>query len=225
MEEAGLKDNGLSAVVLTHEHADHAAHAGKVAGEYGCPIYLSHGTSEVLERHKAEEPRECFRPGEGFEIGGINVSPFLVPHDAREPVGFKFEAGGVKIAYVLDLGSLTTLVKEYLRECDCILIEANYDVELLRQGPYPWEIKQRIWGGRGHLSNDVLRKFIEDDFDGAARHLVLAHLSENNNSPELVRMAIEQGLEKRRERFPLSVHDDFQVLVCPRNEHLPTLRF
>jgi len=126
MEEAGLKDNGLSAVVLTHEHADHAAHAGKVAGEYGCPIYLSQGTSDVLERHKAEEPRECFRPGEGFEIGGIKVHPFLVPHDAKEPVGFRFEAEGIRISYVVDLGTLTTLVKEHLRDCDCILISRVY---------------------------------------------------------------------------------------------------
>ncbi len=140
-------------------------------------------------------------------------------------MGFRFEAEGIRISYVVDLGTLTTLVKEHLRDCDCILIEANYELEVLKNGPYPWEIKQRIWLGKGHLSNQDICKFVEEDFDGAARHLVLAHLSENNNSPELVRMAIEQSLEKRRERFPLSVHDDFEVHVCPRNEHLPTLRF
>lgn len=225
LEEAGVAINGLAGILLTHEHADHAAHAGKVSSEFGCPIYLSHGTSEMLEREEKLERRECFRPGAAFEIGGVKVTPFSVPHDAREPVGFRFEAEGVRITYVLDLGILTTLVKEYLRECDGILVEANHDLELLRRGPYPWHIKQRVMGRTGHLSNEALKEFIESDFDGAARHLVLAHLSENNNSPELAQIAIDEGLKARRKRFPMSVKDELQVHVCPRTAHLPTLRF
>lgn len=223
--EAGLEFEGLSAIVLTHEHADHAAHAGKVSSEFGCPIYLSHGTSEKLEQGKVEERRICFQPGVAFEVGDIKIHPFLVSHDAKEPVGFRFESEGVKIAYAVDLGKLTTLVKYHLQNCDCILIEANYDVERLRQGPYPWEIKQRINQDNGHLSNDDIQLFIENDFDGAARYLVLAHLSETNNLPELVRKAIDEALEKCRKRLQLPVTEKIQVHVCPRTAHLPTLRF
>ena len=161
-----------------------------------------------------------------FQIGDIEVAPFLVSHDAREPVGFRFKAEGVRIAYALDLGILDVVVKDYLRACDCILIEANYDIEWMRkEKAYPEEILQRIRGNKGHLSNDQIRQFVEEDFDGTARHLVLAHLSENNNLPELARMAVEQGLEKRRARFPLSVNEKLQIHVYPRNQPLATLRF
>ena len=226
LEEAGVEIDGLSGIVLTHEHTDHSAHAGKVAGEYGCPIYLSYGTSEKLEQGNTEENRICFRPGEAFEVGDIKIHPFLVPHDAKEPVGFRFEAEGVRLAYVMDLGELTTLVKERLRKCDCIMIEANYDIEWMRtRKAYPEEILQRIRSNTGHLSNDDIRQFIENDFDGTARHLVLAHLSENNNTPELAQIAVDEGLRKRLKRFPMSVKEGLQVHVCPRTACLPTLRF
>ena len=224
LEEAGLPNLGLSGVCLTHEHTDHSAHAGKIAEEYECPVYLSGGTAEAMEANgsPALTRKDCFEPGEGFTVGDINVAPFQVPHDAKDPVGFRFEADGVCLAFALDLGRLTTLIRERFRDCRCLVLEANYDVERLRESFYPWEIKQRIQGGTGHLSNDNIRDFFQTEFDGAAKDIVLAHLSENNNLPELAEMAAREGLQRWTDG---NSDAEYRVHVAPRDAVLPTLRF
>lgn len=226
LEAAGLRPDGLTAILLSHEHADHAAHAAALAEEFRAPVYLSEGTAEAVPGLARVER---FRPGERFTIGDVEVIPFAVPHDAREPVAFRFETQGVKLALAVDLGYLTALVKEQLRGCDAVLLEANHDLEMLRQGPYPWFIKQRVMSRLGHLSNDALAEFLEHDFDGAARTVVLAHLSENNNAPEVARLAAEQALERRRSCFPLSLADPEasgpEVLVTSQRQPLGPIRF
>jgi len=222
---AGVDADGLTAILLSHEHADHAAHVAGLAEEFNLPVYLSHGTAAALGEGLTPARLERFQPGEHFAIGDIEVAPFAVPHDAREPVAFRFTAAGVSLALAVDLGFLTTLVKEQLRGCDCLVLEANHDLEMLRRGPYPWFIKQRVMSRLGHLSNDALAEFLEHDFDGAARTLVLAHLSENNNSPEVARLAAEQALARRRERFPLSLAARPQLHVTSARVPLGPLRF
>jgi len=222
---AGLSPRNLTAIVVSHEHADHAAHLGALAQEFDVPVYLSQGTGEALTNGKPPAQLETFRPGQRFAIGDIEVAPFSIPHDAREPVGFRFQAQGVRLALAVDLGFLTNLVKEQLRGCDCVVLEANHDLEMLRQGPYPWFIKQRVMSRLGHLSNHALAEFLECDFDGAARYLILAHLSESNNSPEVARLAAQQALERRRRRFPLSLAGPPEVLVTSRRVPLGPLRF
>ena len=229
MQAAGLPLDsgsfGVSAIVVSHEHADHAAHLLALAQEFAAPVYLADGTREALPE-AGELPRvERFRPGQHFAIGDIEVMPFAVPHDANEPVAFRFEAEGVKLALVVDLGFLTSLVKEQLRGCHCLVLEANHDREMLRHGPYPWFIKQRVMSRLGHLSNEALAEFLEFDFDGAADYVVLAHLSENNNSPAVARFAAEQALERRRARFPLSLGCGPELLVTSRRAPLAPLRF
>ena len=132
-------------------------------------------------------------------IGDIEVDPFSIPHDAADPVGYAFRAEGVKIALVTDLGYLPELVKFHLRGADCLVLESNHDLEMLKVGPYPWSVKQRVMSRIGHLSNHVVSEFLADpeSFDGRARHLVLAHLSENNNTPELARISAEEALGRR----------------------------
>jgi phosphoribosyl 1,2-cyclic phosphodiesterase len=132
-------------------------------------------------------------------VGDIDVHAFSVPHDAAEPVGFTFRAAGVKMALVTDLGYLPELVKVHLRDSDCLLLESNHDVEMLKVGPYPWVVKQRVLSRTGHLSNYAVGEYLADPegFDGRARYLVLAHISQENNNPDVVRICAEQALGRR----------------------------
>jgi phosphoribosyl 1,2-cyclic phosphodiesterase len=135
-----------------------------------------------------------FRAGESFSIGDVAISPFTIPHDAADPVGFVFSAEGVRLAVATDLGYMPPNVQAQLRRCDLIMLESNHDLEMLRDGPYPWSVKQRVLSRVGHLSNDAASAFLEQTYDGSATYLILAHLSESNNLPELARIAAERAL-------------------------------
>jgi phosphoribosyl 1,2-cyclic phosphodiesterase len=137
---------------------------------------------------------QYFRAGEAFSIGDIQVSPFTIPHDAADPVGFVFSAQGIRLALATDLGYMSPNVQAQLRRCDLIMLESNHDLEMLRDGPYPWSVKQRVLSRVGHLSNDATASFLEQNYDGTATYLILAHLSESNNLPELARLAAERAL-------------------------------
>jgi phosphoribosyl 1,2-cyclic phosphodiesterase len=137
---------------------------------------------------------QYFRAGESFAIGDLQISPFTIPHDAADPVGFVFTAEGVRLALATDLGYMPPNVQAQLRRCDLIMLESNHDLEMLRDGPYPWSVKQRVLSRVGHLSNDAASAFLEQTYDGAATYLILGHLSESNNLPELARLAAERAL-------------------------------
>jgi phosphoribosyl 1,2-cyclic phosphodiesterase len=140
---------------------------------------------------------EYFRAGSGFRIGDIAVTPFTIPHDAIDPVGFVFETEGVRIGLATDLGYMPSNVNVQLRGCDVLMLESNHDLDMLRDGPYPWAVKQRVMSRVGHLSNDAAADFLARGYDGQATWVVLAHLSENNNLPELARIAAERALRDR----------------------------
>lgn len=151
---------------------------------------------------RKEEPTwlpgvEYFQAGQPFVIGDIDVSPFTIPHDAADPVGFVFRAEGVKMAFATDLGYIPPNVKAQLKAVDLLLLESNHDLEMLRDGPYPWSVKQRVLSRVGHLSNEAASDFLENHYDGQAAHVILAHLSESNNLPELARVAAERALNGR----------------------------
>jgi phosphoribosyl 1,2-cyclic phosphodiesterase len=137
---------------------------------------------------------EYFQPGEPFSIGDICISPFTIPHDAADPVGFVFSSEGVRLGFATDLGYIPPNVREQLRDLDLLLLESNHDLEMLRDGPYPWSVKQRVLSRVGHLSNDAASEFLAADYDGQAAYVILGHLSENNNLPELARVAAERAL-------------------------------
>jgi phosphoribosyl 1,2-cyclic phosphodiesterase len=137
---------------------------------------------------------QYFQAGRPFQIGDISVSPFTIPHDAADPVGFVFQAEGVRMAVATDLGYVTPNVKAQLRNVDLLLLESNHDLEMLRDGPYPWSVKQRVLSRVGHLSNDAAADFLESSYDGQATYVILAHLSESNNVPDLARVAAERAL-------------------------------
>ncbi len=140
---------------------------------------------------------EYFQSGNGFRIGDIAVTPFTIPHDAVDPVGFVFEAEGVRVGMATDLGYLPSNLNMHLRGCDILMLESNHDLDMLRDGPYPWAVKQRVMSRVGHLSNDAAAEFLAKNYDGHATYVVLAHLSESNNLPELARMAAENALQNR----------------------------
>jgi phosphoribosyl 1,2-cyclic phosphodiesterase len=140
---------------------------------------------------------EYFQAGQPFEIGDIAVSPFTIPHDAADPVGFVFRAEGVRMAFATDLGYIPPNVKAQLKGVDLLLLESNHDLEMLRDGPYPWSVKQRVLSRVGHLSNEAAAEFLENGYDGQAAYVILAHLSESNNLPELARVTAERALNGR----------------------------
>lgn len=135
-----------------------------------------------------------FESGHPIQIGDIAVSSFTIPHDAADPVGFVFQTEGVRMAIATDLGYVTPNVKAQLKGLDLLLLESNHDLEMLRDGPYPWSVKQRVLSRVGHLSNEAAARFLEADYDGQAAYVILGHLSESNNLPELARVSAERAL-------------------------------
>ena len=140
---------------------------------------------------------EYFQAGESLQIGDISVSPFTIPHDAADPVGFVFQAEGVRMAVATDLGYMPPNVKAQLKRVDLMLLESNHDLEMLRDGPYPWSVKQRVLSRVGHLSNEATATYLESEYDGQATYVILGHLSESNNLPELARISAERALSGR----------------------------
>ncbi len=137
---------------------------------------------------------EYFHAGTQFSIGDIDITPFTIPHDAADPCGFVFESEGIRMALATDLGYMPPNVKAALKRIDVLLLESNHDLEMLRDGPYPWSVKQRVLSRVGHLSNDATAEFLQKDYDGGACWIILGHLSESNNAPELARLCAEQAL-------------------------------
>ena len=199
------KLNRLDGILISHEHADHCNGLPQVLGMWRAPVYLTEPTHCEVRRllpgtlRKRMDRVEMISAGQRFLVGDIEVSAFAIPHDAADPVAFTFRAGGFKVAIVTDLGYLPALVKHHLRDSDCLILESNHDLEMLKVGPYPWHVKQRVLSRTGHLSNHTVSEFLADSegFDGRARYLVLAHLSEQNNNPHLARISAEEALGRR----------------------------
>jgi phosphoribosyl 1,2-cyclic phosphodiesterase len=182
--------------------------------------------AEASERapSRKEEPTwlpsvEYFRAGKPFEIGDIAISPFTIPHDAADPVGFVFHTAGVRMAVATDLGYIPPNVKAQLKGVDLLLLESNHDLEMLRDGPYPWSVKQRVLSRVGHLSNEAAADFLENGYDGQAAYVILAHLSESNNLPELARVTAERALIGRACLLAN------RLLLAQQNEPLASIYF
>jgi phosphoribosyl 1,2-cyclic phosphodiesterase len=195
----------LDGILISHEHTDHIGGLPQILSEWRATVYLTEPTHGELQRLLPEgsgqriDRVEYFRAGQRFTVGDIEVAAFSVPHDAADPVGFTFRANGAKIALVTDLGYLPELVKHHLRDSDCLILESNHDLDMLKVGPYPWHVKQRVMSRIGHLSNYSVGEFLADPegFDASARLLVLAHLSEHNNHPDVARICAEEALGRR----------------------------
>jgi phosphoribosyl 1,2-cyclic phosphodiesterase len=199
----------LDGILITHEHADHCGGLPQMLSLWKAPLYVTEPTMEALRRCLPEtfgkrlRGIETIHAGQRFMVGDIEVHAFAIPHDAIDPIGFTFRSAGSKMALVTDLGYMPELVKVHLRDADCLLLESNHDLDMLKVGPYPWVVKQRVLSRTGHLSNHAVSEYLCDPegFDGRARYLVLAHVSQENNNPDLVRLSAEEALNRRPTGF------------------------
>jgi phosphoribosyl 1,2-cyclic phosphodiesterase len=190
----------IDAILVTHEHTDHASGVPVLARSRNvrAVIYMTRLTAPSIDWGETRRVRlETFQAGASFPVGDIEVQSFSLPHDARDPVGFRFEAQGVRIGIATDLGYIPESVKYHLRRAEVLLLEANHDLDMLKVGPYPWSVKQRVMSRVGHLSNMVMRDYLLDGLDSSTAHLVLGHISEQNNHPEIVRVMASEALEQR----------------------------
>lgn len=195
MAAAGLNPSALSAVVVTHEHQDHLKGVGIICRRLSAAAWFSKDTWEA-SRHSVGKLSAVnhFTPGKNFAIGKLSFSPFSVSHDAADPVGFTVSGGGVKIGVATDLGLATKVVAHHLRGCKAILLEANHDPQMLEEGPYPWHLKQRVRSRHGHLSNQDSRDLLGRVLSPDVSHVILGHLSETNNRPEIALSVVAEAL-------------------------------
>ncbi len=204
LEGIGESPDDIDAVLITHEHSDHVLGLSRFIRyrnrkKKPVAVYASRLTTPMIEWEGFDTPPpvEQFQAGSGWMLGNIAVQSFTIPHDAIDPVGFSFLAGGIKVGIATDLGYVPDSIKMHLRRVQILLLESNHDIEMLKVGPYPWSVKQRVMGRNGHLSNEVTCDFVENDLDSGVQALVLGHLSEHNNHPEIVRICAEQSLLRR----------------------------
>ncbi len=197
LSEAGQPPESINAVIVSHEHSDHVAGLPVLAKSLDIPVYLTRLTAPSLNWNGYEPKLESFQAGARITIGDIDIDTFTIPHDAIDPIGFRFRAAGVTIGLVTDLGYIPESIKFHLRGVDILILESNHDTEMLKVGPYPWPVKQRVMGRKGHLSNEVVCDYIRTELDTTISTLVLGHLSEHNNHPEIVRLGATQALEGR----------------------------
>ncbi|MBN8548867.1 MAG: MBL fold metallo-hydrolase [Deltaproteobacteria bacterium] len=187
----GIDPASLDAIIVTHEHSDHINGVPVMSRRFELPVYANEGTSSFLRGVFALEK---FVTGKSFSIGELNIAPFSIVHDAHEPVGFSIEGQGIKFSQATDLGKVTPLVREALRGSHAVVLESNHDHDMLQNCDYPWELKQRISSSHGHLSNESSSAFLAELLHGDLQHVVLGHLSENSNTPELALKAAQSQL-------------------------------
>lgn len=191
----------LCAIFVTHEHIDHVRGAGILSRKFNLPIYANVNTWGAMKPMLGVVGAENimnFCTGERFDVGGISVCSFPIPHDASEPVGYNFFAEGKKITVATDIGHISLSLLNCLEDSDLLLLESNHDVEMLRIGPYPWHLKKRIAGDHGHLSNETAGKVIAYMAEKGTKRFLLGHLSRENNFPELAYQTVCNALMEKQ---------------------------
>jgi phosphoribosyl 1,2-cyclic phosphodiesterase len=196
----GIHLNTVKHILITHDHADHIKSVGAFSHDYHVPVYATEKVHKgidhnyCVQRKLTPEQRRLVEVGTPLQIGDFLVTPFFVPHDASENVGYQIEADGITFVIITDAGSFTEDMKERIGQANYLVIEANHDVEMLQGGPYPQYLKDRIISPSGHLSNRECGQMLAENMTERLKHVWLCHLSEENNHPELARKTVDATL-------------------------------
>ncbi len=214
----GLSLSSVRYVLITHDHADHIKSVGSFSHEFHLPIHATAHVHDGIDRNYCiarklpSDMKRYITPGEIYELGGFRVTPFSIPHDATENVGYQIQAEGVTFCIITDAGCVTDEMRGYISQADYLVIEANHDIEMLQQGPYPQHLKDRILSSTGHLSNKDCGVAIAENMKEGLKHVWLCHLSEENNHPELARKTLESVLRN----YGIVVGKDLELEVLKR---------
>ena len=213
----GENPSELSAILITHEHNDHIKGAGILSRRFGIPIYANENTWQVIEKLIGPVDvcnKKFFYTEKNFEIGNTNVLPFNIPHDAVDPVGFNIFIKNKKVTTATDIGHINAKVIKNIEKSDFVLLESNHDVEMLKVGPYPFFLKQRIMGEKGHLSNEMAAKTVVHLVKKGTTKFLLGHLSHKNNFPELAYQTVFSELHRNE----IKIGRDILLDIALRNE-------
>ena len=203
MANLGLSMSRVKGLFISHEHADHVCGVDVLSRRFSLPVFMTRKTYASYGRPISASLLNYFSPGEQIEIGGMRISAFLKNHDAAEPCSFMVSSAGWNVAVMTDIGLQCPNVVAHLRDADAIILEANYDEEMLKKGPYPAYLKARIASNVGHLSNTQAAMIAMEHASPRLKHIVLAHISENNNTPELALLAFDQAIRQRKDLQPV----------------------
>jgi len=208
MTARDLDPQQLDGIVVSHEHNDHIQAVGILARRFKLPVYISANTYAAAQKQLGKiDTIERFNCGTPFQVGSLELHPFSISHDATDPAGFTVTSNGTRIGIATDLGIVTSMVKTHLQDCVALIIEANHDRNMLAEGPYPWPLKQRIQSRSGHLSNDDTSQLLHEVLHDGLTHVILAHLSEQNNTPDKALQAVQQSLAGTGVDLSVAVQD------------------
>jgi phosphoribosyl 1,2-cyclic phosphodiesterase len=215
LQERGLSASCLNAIIVSHEHTDHIRGVGVIARRFHIPVYLTEKTKIAAEPIiGALDRTETFVCGTTFRINALSIHPFSTSHDAVDPAGFTFRRNHIKVGLATDLGIATGMVKNHLKDSRLVIVEANHDVAMLENGPYPWPVKQRIKSRLGHLSNTDSRDLLGDMAHPFLEHVILGHLSDTNNTPEQALRDVAPALSGLDTQLHVALQDHCGDLLC-----------
>ena len=207
LNSRNLTAEHLDAIVVSHEHSDHIKAVGVLSRRYDLPVFINRNAQNALMQLGRIKQLRMFECGTTFPINNLMIHPFSISHDAADPVGFTIGQNGTKIGIATDLGIATSMVREHLKSCSLLILEANHDPEMLANGPYPWPLKQRIKSRTGHLSNVDSKNLLQELQHDKLEHVILAHLSETNNTPQKAYKEAEKVLARSKTRLTVAEQD------------------